>query len=406
MAAALTVGQVNQYIKGLFAKDFVLSRVVVKGEVSECKYHPSGHLYFTLKDESGVLKCVMFASDRPGLAFRMEVGDAVTVSGRISIYERAGSYQLYAHTIERSGAGELYARYEALKKKLSEQGMFDEIYKRPIPPYVKCVGIVTASSGAAIRDILNIAGRRNPHVRLILTPVIVQGEDAPASIVAGLKRIVTQPVDVVIVGRGGGSIEDLWAFNDERVAQAIFDCPVPVISAVGHESDTTIADYVADLRAPTPSAAAELAVFDYASFRETLTGYRRRMAKALMSAVRSGKDALNTRQMRLSYLHPKNQILEHKNGLRLRRDKLAACMSLAVNRADQRLALASQRIGSLSPQTKLRQGYAFLSTADGKPLHSVSQITEGSGVRAYVTDGWIDSKVTAIGKEKRDDRHS
>ena len=399
--AALTVGQVNQYIKGLFGKDYVLSNIVVKGEVSECKYHPSGHLYFTLKDESGVLKAVMFASDRPGLAFKMGVGDAVTVTGRIGIYERQGSYQLYAHKIERSGAGELYARFEALKKKLAEQGMFDEIYKRPIPPYVKCVGIVTASSGAAIRDICNIARRRNPYVRLILTPVIVQGEEAPASIAAGIRRIVKMPVDVVIVGRGGGSMEDLWAFNDERVAQAIFDCPVPVISAVGHESDTTIADYVADLRAPTPSAAAELAVYDYRAFGEMLRGYKVRMKKALRTVIAGHKDSVAVRQMRLSYLHPKARIEEQKKALLQKRDGLSARMSLSINRAQQALALTSQRVDSLSPLKKIGKGYAYISDREGHPVRSVEQVGAGELIRAYVADGWIDSQVTEVGKENK-----
>ena len=406
MAAALTVKQVNQYIKGLFARDYVLSDVTVKGEVSERKYHPSGHLYFTLKDESGVLRCVMFASDRSGITFRMEPGDAVTVTGRIGIYERAGSYQLYAHRITRSGAGELYARYEALKKKLEEQGMFDEVYKRPIPPFVRCVGIVTASSGAAIRDICNIAKRRNPYVRLILTPVIVQGEEAPASIIAGLRRIVTQPVDVVIVGRGGGSIEDLWAFNDERVAQAIFDCPVPVISAVGHESDTTIADYVADLRAPTPSAAAELAVFDYAAFADHLNTMRSRLTRALSITLGRQKDALAARQMRLSYLHPRNKVEEQKKQIRLKADRMTMQMASALERAKSRLALSSQRIESLSPHAKLRQGYAFLADADGKPLRSVSQAPAGSEIHAFVADGWIDAEVTQTRKEKSHGGHA
>ena len=399
MAKAMTVGQVNEYIKSLFGKDFVLSRITVSGEVSECKYHPSGHLYFTLKDETGILRCVMFASDRGGLSFKLETGAKVTVSGRIGIYERSGSYQLYAHRIERTGAGELYARYEELKKKLSEQGMFDEIYKRPIPPYVKCVGIVTASSGAAIRDIINIATRRNPHVQLILSPVIVQGEEAPASIEAGLRRIVKYPVDVVIVGRGGGSMEDLWAFNDERVAQAIFDCPVPVISAVGHESDTTIADYVADLRAPTPSAAAELAVYDYETFLAGLDGYQSRMRRAASETLRRQQDKLRQRQMRLAYLHPKNRIEEQKKTLAQQADALHASIDRALEQSSHRLALAAQRMDGLSPLKKIRQGYAYLSGQDGSAVKSVRGLQAGDALRAYVSDGWIDAQVTQTGEE-------
>ena len=402
MSTALTVRQVNQYIKSLLGKDYVLGHLVVRGEVSECKYHPSGHLYFTLKDDSGILKCVMFASDRAGLKFRLEVGNEVTVSGRISIYERSGSYQLYAHKIERTGAGELYARYEALKKKLSEQGMFDEIYKRAIPRYAKCIGIVTASSGAAIRDIVNVATRRNPHIHLILAPVTVQGEEAPASIVAGLKAIAEQPVDVVIVGRGGGSIEDLWAFNDERVAQAVFDCPVPVISAVGHESDTTITDYVADLRAPTPSAAAELAVCDYESFLGAMQAFSARLERAMNASLRMQKDALRTRQLRLAYLHPRNMIEEQKKQLLIRADLLRSAMHRRLEASEHRLALSAQRIDSLSPQKKIKQGYAFLAKEDGAPIRHISQVQEGETVQAYVTDGWIKAQVTQTGEDHHD----
>lgn len=403
MAGVLTVGQVNQYIKGLFGKDFVLSQITVRGEVSECKYHPSGHLYFTIKDESGILKCIMFASDRSGLSFELEPGQEINVSGRISIYERSGSYQLYARKIERTGAGELYARFEALKKKLSEQGMFDEIYKRAIPEYVKCVGIVTASSGAAIRDICNVAERRNPHVKLILAPVIVQGEEAPESIIAGLKRIAGYPVDVVIVGRGGGSIEDLWAFNDERVAQAIFDCPVPVISAVGHESDTTIADYVADLRAPTPSAAAELAVFDYAVFANKMETYRSRLTHAALQTVREKKDTLRTRSLRLAYLHPSTRIREIKKDLRQKADRLSADMKQVLEGASHKLALSAQRISSLSPQDKINQGYAFLAGKNGEPITDISKVHIGETMRAYVSDGWIEAQVTDVEKGKNYD---
>ncbi len=404
MAKALTVGQVNQYIKSLFSQDAVLSSVSVCGEISECKYHPSGHIYFTMKDESGVLRCVMFASDRSGLDFELKVGAEVTVLGRIGTYERQGSYQLYARKIERAGIGELYARFEALKKQLEEQGMFDEMYKQPIPAFARCIGVVTASSGAAIRDIINISKRRNPHVRLILTPVIVQGDDAPASIAAGIERIQKLPVDVIIVGRGGGSIEDLWAFNDQRVAQAIFDCRIPVISAVGHESDTTIADYVADLRAPTPSAAAELAVFDYRGFLETMRIRKERMARALSERIRKLNDDLATKQMRLSYLHPKMIIEERKLALSVKQNQLRVNMKAAMNDARAKLAVISQRMDSLSPQDKIRQGYAFLSLADGKPVRSTASVRKGTALRAYVSDGWIDATVTNIGKETRDER--
>ena len=244
----------------MFVQDFMLNRISVRGEVSNCKYHRSGHIYFTLKDEGGALSCVMFAGSRRGLAFPMKDGDRVVVRGAVDVYERDGRYQLYAREIALEGAGLLYERFLALKAELEEMGMFAPEYKQPIPAYVKRLGIVTAPTGAAVRDIQNIALRRNPFIQLILYPALVQGEGAKESIVRGIETLDALGLDAIIVGRGGGSIEDLWAFNEECVARAIFNCRTPVISAVGHETDTTIADFVADLRAPTPSAAAERCV--------------------------------------------------------------------------------------------------------------------------------------------------
>ena len=255
---AYTVGQINAYIKNMFTQDYMLSRIYVKGEVSNCKYHTSGHIYFSLKDESGTIACVMFAGQRGGLAFRMSNGQQVVVFGSVNIYERSGTYQLYAREIRLDGEGVLFERFQALKRELEEMGMFSEEYKKPVPKFARRVGVVTAPTGAAVRDIMNIARRRNPYVQLILYPAQVQGEGAKESIVRGIERLSREDIDVMIVGRGGGSIEDLWAFNEEEVARAIFNCPVPVISAVGHETDTTIADFVADKRVPTPSAAAWL----------------------------------------------------------------------------------------------------------------------------------------------------
>ena len=250
MRSVYSVGQVNSYIKNMFTQDFMLGRIYVKGEVSNCKYHTSGHIYFSLKDETGTIACVMFAGQRGGLAFRMREGQQVIVLGSVNVYERDGRYQLYAKEIILDGAGLLYEKFEKLKQELEEMGMFEQEYKRPIPPFASTVGIVTAPTGAAIRDIIHIASRRNPYVQLYLCPALVQGEDAAESIADGIRRLDAFGVDVIIVGRGGGSIEDLWAFNEEIVARAIFACQTPVISAVGHETDTTIADYVADLRAP------------------------------------------------------------------------------------------------------------------------------------------------------------
>ena len=258
MRNVYSVKQVNAYIKNMFTQDFMLNRIYVKGEVSNCKYHTSGHIYFSLKDESGAIACIMFAGNRNGLGFRMQDGQQVIALGNVTTYERDGKYQLYAKEIILDGAGLLYEKFEALKKELGEMGMFAPEYKQPIPKFAKRIGIVTAPTGAAIRDIINVASRRNPYVQLILYPALVQGDGAAPSIVKGIKMLDNQNVDVMIVGRGGGSIEDLWAFNEEIVVRAIFEAKTPIISAVGHETDTTIADYVADMRAPTPSAAAVL----------------------------------------------------------------------------------------------------------------------------------------------------
>ena len=287
MRSEYTVTQVNAYIKNMFTQDFLLKSLTVKGEVSNCRYHSSGHIYFTLKDSGGAISCVMFRGDRDrgGLKFQMKEGQQVKVSGTVDVYERDGKYQLYARQIELDGEGALFEKFEELKKRLAESGMFAEEYKQPIPSYIKTLGVVTASTGAAVRDIINVATRRNPHIQIILYPAIVQGDQAAESIVRGIETLSEMQTDVIIVGRGGGSIEDLWAFNEEIVAEAIFNCPVPIISAVGHETDTTIADYVADRRAPTPSAAAEIAVFEYRRFVQDLEDYSYTLQKSMNRIV-------------------------------------------------------------------------------------------------------------------------
>ena len=281
MRNVYTVKQVNAYIKNMFTQDFMLNRIYIKGEVSNCKYHTSGHLYFSLKDESGTIACVMFAGQRSGLSFRMQEGQQVIVLGSVSVYERDGRYQVYAKEIVLDGAGLLYEKFVKLKKELEEMGMFAPEYKKPIPKYVRTVGVVTAPTGAAVRDIINITRRRNPYVQILLYPALVQGDGASESVVRGIRALEEAKVDVMIVGRGGGSIEDLWAFNEEKVARAVFECSVPVISAVGHETDTTIIDYVADLRAPTPSAAAELAICNYRELLEMIRTERERMHRSM-----------------------------------------------------------------------------------------------------------------------------
>ena len=315
MANVYSVSQVNAYIKNMFAQDYMLNRISVKGEISNCKYHTSGHIYFTLKDKSGTLSAVMFASQRRGLAFRLEEGQQVVVRGTVDVYERDGKYQLYAQQVTLDGTGGLYERFCKLRDELEEMGMFAPEYKKAIPRYAKRIGVVTAPTGAAVRDIMNISARRNPYVQLLLYPAQVQGEGAKESIVRGIRMLETKNVDVIIVGRGGGSIEDLWAFNDECVARAIFDCQVPVISAGGHETDVTIADYVADLRAPTPSAAAELAVWDYRQLQGYLDECRLRMNRSMTGTIRINRLRLKELDVRLSYLHPRHKLQDQQQRL-------------------------------------------------------------------------------------------
>lgn len=334
-----TVKQVNAYIKNMFTQDFMLSRLYVKGEVSNCKYHTSGHIYFSLKDESGTIACVMFAGQRGGLSFRMSEGQQVVVFGSVNVYERSGSYQLYAREIRLDGEGRLYERFQALRRELEEMGMFAPEYKKEIPAYAGRVGVVTASTGAAVRDIINISARRNPYVQLILYPARVQGEGAAESVARGIHMLERQGVDVIIVGRGGGSIEDLWAFNEEIVARAIFDCTVPVISAVGHETDTTIADYVADLRAPTPSAAAELAVYDFRQVQSRMQETDLKLKRLLGQKIQLARMQLRQYVTRLKVLHPRYQLQERQQLLVEYEERLKRCMEGKIQKERHRLAL-------------------------------------------------------------------
>lgn len=423
MAGVYSVTQVNSYIKSMFTQDFLLRRLSVKGEVSNCKYHSSGHIYFTLKDSGGTLSAVMFARQRQGLKFRLEEGQQVVVKGTVDVYERDGKYQLYAFEIELSGRGDLYLKFEKLLRELEEMGMFAAQYKRPIPRYAKTVGIVTAPTGAAIRDIMNISSRRNPYVQLVLYPALVQGTGAKESIVKGIRTLDAMGLDVLIVGRGGGSIEDLWAFNEEEVARAIFACRTPVISAVGHETDVTISDYVADLRAPTPSAAAELAVFDYARFQADLAMRRQKLYREMAFHLEQNKSRLKRTELSLKLHHPSHQLRENEKRLadleerllrqmkgRLERDRsrslqteerLALSMDRRLEADKRRLALLSQRLWGLSPLKQLSRGYGFVTDEDGKRLQSVTQAPEGSMITVHVTDGRLKAKVL----ERQEEQH-
>lgn len=392
-----SVRQVNAYIKNMFVQDFMLNRIYVKGEVSNCKYHTSGHVYFSLKDESGAIACVMFAGERrTGLTFRMQEGQKVIVLGSVSVYERDGRYQLYAREILPDGEGDLYRRYEQLKRELEEMGMFSPEYKQPIPFYNRKIGIVTAPTGAAIRDIMNISRRRNPYVQLILYPALVQGEQAAESIVKGIQTLDAYGVDVMIVGRGGGSIEDLWAFNEEIVARAIFECRTPVISAVGHETDTTIADYVADLRAPTPSAAAELAVVDYRQLVESVRIFKNQLADRVEQKIVRNRDRARYLQARLLQASPQYQLREKRQYAADLNDKMRQAFSDKVKDWRHRLALYAERLDGCSPLKKLQQGYSYTESPDGKALTSITQVKEGDAVTIHVTDGTVVARTEGI----------
>lgn len=391
-----SVGQVNTYIKNMFAQDFMMRNICIKGEVSNCKYHTSGHIYFTLKDASGTLNAIMFAGNRRGMKFVMKEGDKVIVTGSVEIYERDGKYQLYAREIELDGAGDLYLRFEALKCELEEMGMFAKEYKKTIPKFVKRVGIVTAPTGAAVQDIRNIATRRNPYVQLILYPALVQGEGAVASIVNGIRALDALGVDVMIVGRGGGSIEDLWAFNEEEVARAIFECETPIISAVGHETDTTIADYVADMRAPTPSAAAELAVYDYRLIEEQLLNYKRHMDQCMGQKIQVTKLRLQQLEARMHRLSPESKLRENRMHVAKMEQRLEQLMQQIMTDRRHKVALLAERLEGVSPLRKLSSGYAYVTNEENKAVTTTEEIKEGDVLAVHFLKGEVKAKVTEV----------
>lgn len=399
MKNIFSVGQINRYVKNMFTQDFILQKIYVKGEVSNCKYHTSGHIYFSLKDDTGVLSCVMFAGHRRGLAFRMKDGDRVVVGGAVDVYERDGRYQLYAKEISLEGAGALYERFLALKTELEEMGMFAQEYKQPIPAFIHRLGVVTAPTGAAVQDIRNISLRRDPYLQIILYPALVQGEGAADSIVRGIHMLDQAEVDVIIVGRGGGSIEDLWAFNEEKVARAIFECRTPIISAVGHETDFTIADFVADLRAPTPSAAAELAVADFRQILQNIAGLRDRMQKAMQRRAELGRAQLMQYQMRFQYLNPEAKLRDNRQRLADLDELLRRAMKNRIAEERHMLGIYLERYRGLSPLYKLNQGYSFVSDREGNGIISTKQVHSGDLLEISVTDGVIEAEVRSSRKE-------
>ena len=381
--------------------DFALNHIYVRGEVSNCKYHSSGHIYFTLKDRGGAIACVMFAGNRKGLNFRMTEGMAVIVFGSVSVYERDGRYQLYAREIMQEGAGKLYEDYEALKKKLLAEGLFDEEHKLDIPKYPKRLGVVTARTGAAVQDIINVSLRRNPWLQIVFCPATVQGEGAVQSVVRGIRALEEAGVDVMIVGRGGGSIEDLWAFNEEMVARAVYDCKIPVISAVGHETDTTIIDYVADLRAPTPSAAAELAVPDMRIVLGQLQGYEEALEAAMEQIMALCRQRVDSYARVFRHLNPQSRLNDRRQRLMEVEDRLRLGMERRIEQAKSELAIRTQQLEGVSPLRQLERGYAYVSDEDGHGVASAEQVTVGQHLFLDVKDGMIESEVTAVQKQKR-----
>ena len=390
-----TVGQINTYIKNMIDSDYLLKNLVIKGEVSNCKYHSMGHIYFSLKDETGSMRSVMFKGNViSGLKFRLEDGQSVYVQGSINVYERDGAYQLYARKIvqDEDTKGKLFAEYEKLKARLYEEGLFDFEVKKKIPEYPKKVGIVTAETGAAIQDIMNIAKRRNPYVQLILYPAKVQGEGAAETIARGIKKLDAMGLDTIIVGRGGGSIEDLWAFNEEIVARAIYEAKTPIISGTGHEVDNTIADYVADLRAPTPSAAAELAIPDIMSTIRNVSSLRLQLDRSIRNIVNEHRSRLQNLKLRIESKSPEKLLHDRQQYLSVLTDGLHNSMNNKLNSYKNRLEVSIARLDGLSPTAKLKGGFGYVEAGD-KPLTSVKQVKSGDEVKITLSDGSLSTIV-------------
>ena len=392
-----SVTQINTYIKRMFQSDYALRRISIKGQVSNCKYHSSGHIYFSLKDEGSQISCVMFANARyDGLKFELEDGQEVVVDGNISVYERGGSYQLYAQEIRLNGIGELYVAYEMLKQKLYEEGLFDHEKKKPIPKNPKKIGVVTARTGAAIHDIISTAKRRNPYVQLILYPAKVQGDGASDTIVAGIKALDQYGVDIIIVGRGGGSIEDLWAFNEEKVARAIYEVQTPIISGTGHEVDTTIADYAADLRAATPTAACELAVPDIREVMEGIINREHTLRTLLKQVVRRYQMKLQQYQITIANFDPRFQLQEQKMHLAELEEQIHAVMKNKMTDYQHKLELYTKELHGLSPTAKLINGFGYIEGSNGEPVTSVKKVMEGDQISLTISDGTIITKAEQI----------
>lgn len=390
-----SVSQITKYIKGLLTQDIALRNLSVKGEISNCRYQASGHVYFTLKDAGSALPGVIFkGSQASGLKFRLKDGMKVVVTGRIDVYEPDGKYQMIASKIEQEGMGDLYLRFLQLKKELEEMGMFSESYKKPIPKYATRIGVVTSPTGAAIQDIRNVSSRRNPYVQIYLYPALVQGDTAAPTIVKGIEKLDQMNLDLIIVGRGGGSIEDLWAFNEECVAKAIFECNTPIISAVGHEIDFTIADFVADHRAPTPSAAAEIAVFDYNLWEQNLKSYHNSFNRLMENKIDFYREKVTSYGVQFKYLNPVERFKEKKKKVKEYQDNIYRMMQKVLERKKHDLAIRAERLNGESPLKRISAGYAFVSDEAGQTIKSIDQLQPEQVVTLAVADGRAKAKIT------------
>lgn len=392
----LTVSQVNAYISNLFQCDDVLSAVYMKGEISNCKYHSSGHIYFTLKDASAQIACVMFASNASRLKIRLEEGLSVIAHGAVRVFERDGKYQLYVDSVRPDGIGALYEQYERLKRKLEQEGIFEPAHKKEIPFYSRKVGIVTAKTGAAVQDIMSISKRRNPYVQLYLYPAQVQGVGAAESVIRGITLLQEEQVDVIIIGRGGGSLEDLWAFNDETLARVIYECKIPIISAVGHETDFTIADYAADLRAPTPSAAAELAVCEIQAVLGKLIDLHSDLYHGMMLNIENSRQRAERMNLKLRMNSPRSKVEQQRRILERAKDMLPRLMRNRIGDKRHQLQLYVNAMKGVSPLNKLQSGFSYVSDENGENITSIKTVKDGSVINIAVTDGYIDAKVIGV----------
>ena len=402
MKHIFSVIQINSYIHRIFESDYALKKIYLKGEVSNCKYHSSGHIYFTLKDEKSTLRCVMFSSDRfKGLAFHLEDGQLIEACGNISVYEQAGTYQLYVRKIELAGAGELYVRYERLKQELAEKGYFDFERKKPLPAYPEKIGIVTALTGAAIEDIRSIARRRNQTVQLYLYPAKVQGEGASAEIARGIRYFDKAGVDIIIIGRGGGSIEDLWAFNEMPVADAIYEADTPIISGTGHEVDMTIADYCADVRAATPSAACELAIPDMQSVFTKLSNYREALDMQVEQRCAQLRQQMILLQRQLEAGRPDRKLLKYKLLYERLENRLSQAIKEKYRSRQQMFSRYVDQLSGLAPTNRLKGGYAFAQTKNGRPVASIEQLEKEVPFSLTFSDGEAEVIPVHLKKNKK-----